>query len=217
MRTSPPHESPVVFDLDGTLADSAPGIVASLEYALAVCGVDAAPIDWRRLIGPPLPCMLAAALPSLGQERRDEIVVAYRKHYDLVGMFETKPFPGILPLVAGIAKRGNRIYVLTNKPQAPADAILDHLQLAGFLHRVVGGDPAGRVTKPDRAAALAAEEGLAGGVFIGDGIDDLLAAERIGSRFFLAGWGYGTAQSLAERPDAVVLADPADVLRAVEE
>jgi phosphoglycolate phosphatase-like HAD superfamily hydrolase len=53
-----------------------------------------------------------------------------------------------------------------------------------------------------------AEEGLSRGCFIGDSLDDLAAAERIGARFLLAGWGYGTARVLAERPDVAVVEAP---------
>jgi phosphoglycolate phosphatase len=107
--------------------------------------------------------------------------------------------------------------VVTNKPQQPAEAIVRHLGLANHVRRVVGGDPAGLGSKPDRAASLVAEEGLTGGVFVGDGLDDLHAAERICARFFLAGWGYGTRPVLLERPDVRVLNQPRDLFAALAE
>lgn len=206
---------PAYFDLDGTLAESAGGIVASLEHALASCGVDAVTIDWRRRIGPPLQQMLDAALPDLSPGRRDDIVAAYREHYGVAGMYMTTLFPGVADVVERIAAGGSPIYVVTNKPLQPAEAIIRRLKLDGLVRRVIGGDPAGLGTKPDRAAALVAEEGLEGGVFIGDGLDDLLAAERIGARFLLAGWGYGIAPVLAERPDVQVLHQPVDLIAAL--
>jgi phosphoglycolate phosphatase len=206
---------PVFFDLDGTLADSAGGILASLEHALAACDVPAATIDWRRHIGPPLQRMLAAALPDLSPTQREKIVAAYRGHYATVGFSMTTLFPGVAELVAEIASRGATLYVVTNKPQQPAEAIIRHLELDGLVRRVVGGDPAGHGTKPDRAARLVAEDGLSGGCFIGDGLDDLAAADRIGARFFLAGWGYGTARVLAERPDVTVVESPSGLLQQI--
>jgi len=68
----------------------------------------------------------------------------------------------------------------------------------------------------ERAAALVKRQGIRGGIFIGDGLDDLRAAERIGSRFLLAGWGYGTSCELADRPDITVIRQPADMLAAIE-
>jgi len=208
---------PVFFDLDGTLADSAGGIIASLEHAMSACGLDAATIDWQRHIGPPLPQMLAATMPDLAPAVRAEIVSAFRAHYAVSGMFMTTAFPGIAEVLQLLSARGRSLYVVTNKPQDPAEAILRHLGLDRFVSRVVGGDPTGKVTKPERAAALVAEERLSGGVFVGDGLDDLHAAERISARFVLAGWGYGTATVRASASHAELVAQPDDLLRVIEE
>jgi len=208
---------PVFFDLDGTLADSAGGIIASLEHAMSACGLDAATIDWQRHIGPPLPQMLAATMPDLAPAVRAEIVSAFRAHYAVAGMFMTTAFPGIAEVLQLLSARGRSLYVVTNKPQDPAEAILRHLGLDRFVSRVVGGDPTGKVTKPERAAALVAEERLSGGVFVGDGLDDLHAAERISARFVLAGWGYGTATVRASASHAELVAQPDDLLRVIEE
>jgi phosphoglycolate phosphatase len=208
---------PVFFDLDGTLADSAPGIAASLIHAFAVCGLESAAGDWTRFIGPSLPQMLEAAVPGLSAQQRDAVIAAYRVHYGSVGLFKTVSYPGIREMVASIAELRYRIYVVTNKPQQPAEEIVAHLGLDAYVHRIVGGDPTGRVSKPERAAMLALEEGLKGGVFLGDGLDDLLSAERIDARFLLAGWGYGTARVRAERPDARILNHPRELLDALSD
>jgi len=205
----------VFFDLDGTLADSARGIVASLTNALAACGIPSPDVDWLQFIGPPLPGMLEAALPDMGRSRRDDVIAAYRQHYASTGLYETALFPGVDELLRQLAHDGRRMYIVTNKPQAPAEAIVVHLKIDSFVRRVVGGDPTGRSTKPDRAAALVEAEGLAGGTFVGDGLDDLYAAERIAARFFLASWGYGTARVLSERPDVPLLNQPVDLLSAI--
>ena len=205
----------VFFDLDGTLADSARGIVASLESALAACGIPSPDVDWLQFIGPPLPRMLEAALPGMEQSQRDNVIAAYRQHYASTGLYETALFPGVEELLRRLAHDGRRMYIVTNKPQAPAEAIVAHLKLDSLVRRVVGGDPTGRSTKTDRAAALVEAEGLAGGTFVGDGLDDLYAAERIAARFLLASWGYGTACVLSERPDVPLLNQPTDLLSAI--
>jgi len=63
---------------------------------------------------------------------------------------------------------------------------------------------------------LARREGIRGGVCVGDGLDDLRAADRIGARLVLAGLGYGTSCVLAELPDVTVIRQPADMLAAIE-
>jgi phosphoglycolate phosphatase len=120
-------------------------------------------------------------------------------------------------MLAAVAESGRRIYVVTNKPQQPAEKVIGHLGLDAHVHRIVGGDPTGRASKPERAAMLAREEGLVGGIFLGDGLDDLLSAERIGAKFLLAGWGYGVAHVLIQRPDARVLKHPRELLDVLAE
>lgn len=207
----------MLCDLDGTLADSAPGIVASLTHAFTVCGIEPAAGDWTRFIGPPLPQMLAVAVPDLAAHQQDAVIAAYRAHYGTVGLLETICYPGVPEMLAAIAESGRRIYVVTNKPQQPAEKVIGHLGLDAHVHRIIGGDPTGRVSKPERAAMLAQEEGLMGGIFLGDGLDDLLSAERIGATFLLAGWGYGTARVLVERPNARVLNQPRELLDVLSE
>lgn len=207
---------PVFFDLDGTLADSAGGIIASLEHALAACDLRGTAIDWQRHIGPPLQRMLETALPGLAAAHRDQIVASYREHYAATGVFMTTLFAGIAEVMQKVVDRGATVYVVTNKPQPLAEAVVEHLGLARLVRRVVGGDPGGLGNKPDRAAALVADKGLSGGVFVGDGLDDLRAAERIGAKFVLAGWGYGVAGVLAERPCVACVEQPGDLLVAIE-
>jgi phosphoglycolate phosphatase len=207
----------VLFDLDGTLVDSAPGIVASLQHAFSACGITPPAGNLTCLIGPPLPKMLAGALPGLTSNQRDALIAAYRAHYASIGLFKTTPFPGIRETLGAIAAAGRRIYVVTNKPQQPAEAIMAYLELDAHVHRIVGGDPSGGISKPERAAALAQEEHLDDSLFLGDGLDDLYAAQRIGAHFLLAGWGYGAARVLAERPGIDICREPKAVLEAIRD
>lgn len=211
MRSQSLGGLPVFFDLDGTLAESAAGIVVSIEHALAACDLGGRTIDWRQRIGPPLQRMLESALPDVSLPHRNAVVAAYRSHYAATGIFLTTLFPGVAEAVSALVDSGAVVYVVTNKPQQPAEMIVRHLKLEHLVRRVVGGDSSGHGTKPDRAASLVAEEGITGGVFVGDSLDDLHAAERIGAAFFMAGWGYGTARVLAERPDVTVVTQPLEL------
>jgi phosphoglycolate phosphatase len=206
-----------LFDLDGTLADSAKGIISSLNHALALCGVDLPVDDWTRFIGPPLPQLLQTALPQLESARKAAVVAAYRKHYATSGMFETVSFPGIPAVLASIAQAGCRIYVVTNKPQEPAEGVIHHLGLSSSIFKIVGGDPTGGIKKEERTALLAEQEGFRRAIFVGDAIDDVHAAERVGARFLLAGWGYGTGRVLTERPGIAMLADAVELLAVLEQ
>ncbi len=207
--------SPLVlfFDLDGTLADSCAGIVASLEYALQSCGISPPVIDWREFVGPPLPRMLAEAMPELSAKQRDALVAAFRGHYSSHGLFSTRIYPGVQELVGGLSDAGHTLYVLTNKPQDPAEHVLSHLGIAGHFAGVFGSDPLVVETKPDRAAAIAKRLGVKPDAVIGDGLDDLAAAERVGAKFFLAKWGYGARHVLESRKGVNILGRPDDLFQ----
>lgn len=202
---------PICFDLDGTLADSVEGIVSSLTHALGACGIEAGHIEWRRFVGPPLQRMIAAALPEVDDRQVANVVTMFRTHYARTGLFQSGVFPGVREMLEALMDGGYPLYVITNKPQAQAEAVIQHLRLAGCFRRIVGGDPAGRVPKAERAAELMKQEGLLGATFVGDGIDDLLAAERMGADFVLAAWGYGVTGVLEARPEVERLEHPSQL------
>lgn len=202
----------ICFDLDGTLADSAGGVTDSLIFALDSCGIDATGIDWRSIIGPPLPRMLDSALPGLNPATRDRVVTLFREHYSASGLYRSVAFPGVEPLLRQLTHLGHVLYIITNKPQGPAEAIVRHLRLEPCISAIVGGDPTGLISKPERAAEFARANDLRDITVVGDGLDDLHTAERITGRFFLAAWGYGAARVLAARPDVASLRKPEDLL-----
>lgn len=208
MSLATPRRPPICFDLDGTLADSVEGIIFSLSHALAACGIEAPHVEWRRYIGPPLQRMIAAALPDVLDSQITDVVTAFRKHYATTGLFRTVAFNGVREMLEACETLGCPMYVITNKPQPQAEAVLDHLGLASCFHRVVGGDPSGRVSKAERAAELTLQDGLVGGTFVGDGIDDLQAAARMGAEFILAAWGYGVRGVLEVCPEVKCLERP---------
>jgi phosphoglycolate phosphatase len=201
----------ICFDLDGTLADSVDGIVMSLNHALVACGIDAAHVEWRRFVGPPLQRMIAAALPGVRESQLADLVATFRAHYATVGLWQTVAFPGVPEMLDSLVVGGGTLYVITNKPQPQAEAVIEHLGLSGYFRRIIGGDPTGRVAKADRAAELAKHEGLRAPTFVGDSIDDLQAADRVGAEFLLAAWGYGVAQVLEARPEVIRLGQPSEL------
>lgn len=200
------------FDLDGTLADSAEGVTHSLIFALNACGIDSAGTDWQSTIGPPLPQMLANALPGLSPATRDRVVALFRDHYSAIGLYRSVAFPGVESLLRQLTHLGYPVCIVTNKPQGPAEAIVRHLKLEPWVSAIVGGDPAGVISKPQRTAEFAQARSLRQVTFIGDGLDDLHAAERINGRFVLAAWGYGAKRVLAARPDVEAIDKPEDFL-----
>ena len=183
----------VVFDLDGTLADTAPDIRAVANAVLA--GEGAEPLSLAetiRFIGNGAPAFVARMRAARGLPESGEpaMLAAFLDGYG--GALDlTRLYPGVLPALDEIAASGIRLAICTNKPEAPARALLDHLGLTGRFGTVIGGDTLA-VRKPDPAplrAALAAL-GAVEALYVGDSEVDEATARAAGVPFALFEHGY---------------------------
>ncbi|MGE0040775.1 MAG: HAD hydrolase-like protein [Vicinamibacterales bacterium] len=209
----------LLFDLDGTLTDSAPGIVRSVNHALGVLGHPPVPEDdIRSLIGAPLSQIFAHVLGPLDRDTMDRGIAAYRERFNDIGVFENRVYPGIPGALADLGASGGRLQVVTAKPVASARRVLEHFGLAGHFEAVRGSDPGARAfDKADLvAAALSARRAdPARAAMIGDRADDVKAGHAHGTLAVGVEWGYGGRDELvAARPAYIApgVADLADWL-----
>lgn len=191
----------IIFDLDGTLVDSAPSILASLAQAFADCGlVPKAPLT-ASLIGPPLRETLVGLCDGAPDEARlDRLTTAFKRHYDSRGYRETLPFPGVGPMLQGLAAAGMELHIATNKRALPTRLILDHLGWSELFQRVYALDSFSPPL-PHKAALIArllADTDLTAGdcAYIGDRAEDGQAARANRLPFFWASWGFGVETDL---------------------
>ena len=187
----------LIFDLDGTLVDSLPGIEASTRHAMRAAGVNLPLPPMRELVGPPIATMLARLWPDLERERLDQVVREFRRHYDAEGCLCAELYPGVAESIPALRDAGLRLFLLTNKPLQPTLKILDHHGLrACFLDVMTPDAVEPPFTHKHAGAALLAERhGLhaAATLLAGDGLDDLEAATMHGFSFISADYGYGSA------------------------
>jgi phosphoglycolate phosphatase len=208
----------VLFDLDGTLSDSAPGILGALRHAFVVNGLP--PLDShteRVLLGPPF----YESLPPLigGEDRLPAVIEAYRESYGAGGMFDTSVYAGVREVLAMLYVSGVRLAVATSKPEHYATPIIEHLGLSEFFETVGGDELDGSL----RTKALVIEKVLArlgspdpdDVVMIGDRAHDVLGAREHGIACIGAGWGYGMPGELERAGAASVCAEPGDLLLAL--
>ncbi len=189
----------LVFDLDGTLVDSAPDIRRALNTLLVELGLPVLDLPTvTSLIGDGTGILIQRALalsdspistaeiPALN----DRLVTHYLRH----PADATKPYPGVVEALTHLRDAGYPMGVCTNKGQRLAELVLVETSLAEFFTVTIGGDTdLGR--KPDPRSLLAVIKGLggepSGSWLIGDSINDIEAAKAAGVRVVLASFGYG--------------------------
>ena len=185
----------LLLDLDGTLVDSKPGIMESYRFAaetvLPGWTHDASMV----LIGPPLPEMFRTSFPKASEAQIESLVGTFRKHYGDEGLFKTVLFEGVADVLAHCRERGGDLHIVTNKPLRLSTSILDHLKIAPFFHCVLAADS---IHPPFAGKAAMIRHLLnthhcsaADAIYIGDTVEDALAAAACGLRFVWAAYGYG--------------------------
>jgi phosphoglycolate phosphatase len=207
----------VIFDLDGTLTDSAEGIVASFRHALAAVGAEVPGGDLAgRVVGPPMHQTLLGM--GLGRRAHDAIA-AYRADYTTRGWAMNSLFDGIPQLLADLRAAGVRLAVATSKAEPTAQRILEHFGLSGHFEVIAGasvdGSRSSKAEVLDRA--LLQLHPLPDRVLmVGDRAHDVEGAAEHGIDTVVVGWGYGENDFL-EPAAAVVAAAHVATVQALRE
>jgi phosphoglycolate phosphatase len=207
----------VLFDLDGTLVDSSPGIHSSVRFAARELGLlEPTPAQLRGMVGPPLQDGFALVLgvPAGDVPRA---VTAYRAHFTAGALLDVTVHPGIPELLAALTGGGALLAVATSKPEPFAVRVLAHTGLLPAFASVHGATLDGAVRHKDQvvAAALAAHPDGRDPVLVGDRAHDVLGAAAHGLPCIGAGWGPAEDGELEAAGAAVVVATPVDVLGAL--
>jgi len=210
----------VIFDLDGTLVDTAPDIAGALDAALGAVGVAAPPLAVvKEMVGDGARELIRRALARAAVDGDlDSLHAAFLAHYRAHVSDRSAVYPGIAEAIAALDAAGVASAVLTNKPGDIARRLLQDLALADRFVATIG-DGDGFARKPDPAAALSLIAGAntqpARTAIVGDGLPDVRMARALGARAIAATWGYVATERLAaEQPD-ILAATPADAAKAV--
>ncbi len=188
-----------LFDLDGTLVESGPGIFAAARAVLRELSLPDLPdCEMVKMVGPPLADSFQNIL-KVPSELIPEAVRLYHTISATVGMDLIKPYPGIESLLGELKTAGITLGVVTSKITPTAKAHLTRFGLAPYFDYIGGGTPGGSAEKlPILMAALealGAEKARA--VMVGDRHFDLLAAKKAGVASIGVTYGYGSAQEIA--------------------
>jgi phosphoglycolate phosphatase len=196
----------VVFDLDGTLADTAPDLTAALNHVLGVMGRPPVPAeDVRSMVGHGAKALLRKGLAATGEVSEaliDEGFPIFLAHYEAHIADLTRPFPGVEQALAALEAEGVTLAICTNKLEALTHLFLDAIGWTGRFAAIVGGDTLA-VRKPDPAPLLEAIARAGGGAaaFVGDSITDTDTAKAAGVPCVALSFGF------ADRPAGELGAD----------
>jgi phosphoglycolate phosphatase len=184
-----------VFDLDGTLVDSAPDLHAALDRLMAVKRLPGfARAEVVGMIGDGVRVLLERAYAARSIALDEAGLQHFMTDYEANAAVLTRAFDGIPELLGGLRDAGWRLAVCTNKPEGAARVLLSGLGLDGHFSALGGGDSF-PMRKPDpghlRATLAAAGAAPEDAVMIGDHRNDIDAARGAGVRAIFAGWGYG--------------------------
>jgi phosphoglycolate phosphatase len=203
----------IMFDLDGTLSDSAPGILGSLRHAFDVNGVPRLdPQTERALLGPPF---YESLPPLIGYAALPDVIAAYREHYGRVGMYETSAYTGIREVLVGLRAQKVMLAVATSKPEVYAVPIVAYLGLAELFETIGGDELDGSLgTKAlviGKVLARLDEPDPADVIMVGDRVHDVEGARAYGIPTIGAGWGYAIPGELEAAKPFRICATPADL------
>jgi len=197
----------LLFDLDGTLLDSLPGIRHSAEAAFRACGLEKGAVDLRSLIGPPIRTILGRmAVERATEEELDQLERSFRWSYDTEGWKMTPHYPGAAEALRKMQAQGKRLFVVSNKPWHISVKILEAEETLGLFEEIVTRDsrtPAYQ-DKQEMIRYLTQKLELdpTECLMIGDTMEDAEAAKKTGMQFCLMTHGYGDVPDVSGVPVA---------------
>lgn len=206
----------VLFDLDGTLTDSAEGIIRSVQHMQEKTGREV----WEAeklgfIVGPPLRDSFRDAFGMKTEEEIDNAVAVFRERYFSVGLFENAVYPGVKEMLEELKKMGKRLAVATSKHESTAVRILTHFGLADYFE-VIGGDaPEANRDNKTKVVAYVLERMNAEKsdvAMVGDRKYDIEGAHALGVEAIGVLYGYGSKEEFAACGADAVVETPAELV-----
>lgn len=193
----------ILFDLDGTITESGPGIMNSVAYALKKLGAKEQPESvLRKFVGPPL-AQSFMNFCGIPKEETDYAISLYREYYKRQGMFENKIYPGVEEMLGILKKNGKKLAVATSKPEVFSVQILKYFHMADYFELICGATLDEKRVKKEEVIQYTLEslkirpEEKKKVLMVGDREHDILGARRNGLDSMGVLYGYGNRSELA--------------------
>lgn len=206
----------ILFDLDGTLIDSAPAILSSFRDAFTQTGIPAVCSIDESIIGPPLTETLELLAGSREPDQINRLAEAFKASYDSEGYRLTATFAGIDRMLSQLKAAGLSLAIATNKRILPTRLILEHLGWSDYFATVYALDlfTPRLANKAAMLARLMAEQAIPAdqAIYIGDRSEDGESADANQLPFLAVTWGYGSLQAAEMRPHWQAVSTPEALL-----
>ena len=209
----------IFFDLDGTITDSAPGIMNSIKYALEKNHLPMLSEEQlRSFIGPPLRGQFCKVC-GLADEESARMVEDYREYYRDKGIFENNVYDGVIEMLEKLRKKGFRLAIATSKPEKYAKIIMDHFHLTKYFACVAGMEmDGGRGTKAQVITYALEKNDITDKskvLMIGDREHDVIGAHENGLDCLGILYGFGSRKEFEEAGADYIRENVEDILQFV--
>lgn len=209
----------ILFDLDGTLTESAPGIINSVKYALAKLGItNYSPDALNKFIGPPLAESFKTLFGLQGGEITHAISV-YREYFAEKGLFENEVYAGIPETLEKLKEAGLMLAVSTSKPEVYARKIMDKFGLSKYFDFICGipldDETMTKSAVVERTLGLMGADNKALALMVGDRSYDVAGAHKNGIECLGITYGYGDENELISAGAEYIARSPEEMCEAI--
>ena len=216
-----------MFDLDGTLSESAPGMTKCVQYALHCIGIEEPdPENLRSFIGPPLNVEFKRRY-GLSPDQIETAVIRYREKYAAGGMYDCRMYEGTEKMLKDCVDAGLTLAVSSSKPQPFVEAILDRFGIRKYFSVIFGSAPEEEISRAEAdqktfivrqtlealagARGESADEILSVSAMVGDRCYDMKGAIANGVHAVGVSFGYGSEEELRSSGAEYIAASPAQL------
>ena len=204
----------IIFDLDGTLTDSAEGIINTIKYSLDKAKVDYSGVDLNKFIGPPL---LDSYMQILNMDKQSALqaIEYYQERFAVLGKFENKVYDGVEKLLSQLKKLGYTLLVATTKPEIFAIEILKHFNLYQYFDIVSGGSLDQKLADKAEILEIALIKNNTDkktAIMVGDRMHDVIGATKNGIPCIGVLYGYGDENELKSAGAKYIINSPTQLL-----
>jgi len=207
----------VYFDLDGTISDSAPGIMNAIVYLQQKEKLrELSESELRACIGPPL-SMRFSELWGVDFDTAEKYLDIYREYYTPKGIFENNVYDGIPEVLIRLCESGYELRICSAKPEVMVHTVLEHFGIEKYFSVIIGAPLHGKFPGKSEAIKSTLQKSPASAVMVGDRRDDMLGARGAGIIGIGALWGYGSREELIEAGADVLVASPSELFEAIKQ